>query len=218
MIQVIGVKKILVLLLLVAANAALAAVTYLYVQPEAQKLERQLRSTKTQISQKQADTERLRNEFDEIQARKQDFETLTSAGFVSDQNRLVARRRITDIQKYSKVLRASYDIGAANIVKNKMVTDIEHVILQSPVKVSVEALDDIDFYSFIYWMESAFPGHVAVTNMTVQRTSDVSEVSLRQIGSGLPMTLVKGNVEFVWRTLAPESDVHKSDEFGPGGF
>ena len=218
MIQIVGLRKVIILVLLVAANTALAAVTYLYVQPESGKLDRQLRSIKSQVAQKREDTDRLRNEFEEVQEKKVYFESLQASGFLSDQNRLDARRRIMDIQQFTKVLRAGYNINSASILRNKTTDEIGYVVLSSAIDVEVEALDDIDFYNFMYLMENAFPGHIAVTSVRLQRATDLSEVSLRQIGSGLSMTLVKGNVKFIWRTIVPEADVQPSGEFGARGF
>ncbi len=218
MFQVIGVKRILMLIILIAANAALAAVTYLYVMPEKQGVEQQLNMTRAQISQKRGESERLRTEFQQIQEQKANFENMRAAGIISNQNRLAARRRIMDIQEYSRVLKASYDIGSAEVEQTKAATDIRHVILNSPVGVDIEAIDDRDIFSFIYWMENAFPGHVAVTSLKIERVLDVNDATLRAIGSGTPVVLVRGAIDFVWRTMAPEEEVRAAQEFGSEGF
>lgn len=218
MMQVLGIKRILMLVVLVAANAALAAATYLYVVPENNRLESELRSVRSQISTKRAEADRLRNEFEQIQEQKAYFEGLETAGFMSDQNRLVARRRIMNIQQYTKVLRAGYDISSADVVNNKIADEIGYVVLSSPISVDVEALDDVDFYNFIYWMENAFPGHVSVGSVNMERALDLNEATLRAIGSGTPTALIKGKVNFVWRTMVPEDEVRVSDGFGSEGF
>ncbi len=218
MIQVLGIKRILILIVLLAANIALGAATYMYVFPENEGLERQLRSTRAQIAAKRAESDRLRNDFQQIQQQKERFEDLQAAGFMSDQNRLVARRRILSIQEYTKVLRASYNISSANVVGHKATDGMGYVILSTPIRIGVEAIDDLDFYSFIYWMENAFPGHMSIQSVTLERVLDVNEATLRQIGSGISTTLIRGNLDFVWRTMVPEGDVRTLDEFGSGDF
>lgn len=218
MIQSLGIKRILVLIVLVAANAALAAGAYLYVVPEQEQVARQLKMTVSEIASKKSEVNRLRNEFDEIQKQKEFYGRLQDAGFMSNQNRLVARRRITEIQKYSKVLKVGYDISPADVEYRKETGDVNYVVLSSPIKAEIEALDDIDIYAFIFWMENAFPGHVAATKLELTRTLDINDATLRAIGSGSFPTMVKGSVGFRWRTIVPEAEVKATDRFSSEGF
>lgn len=217
MIQVLGAKRILLLIIFLSANAALAATTYLYVMPKRDQLQRELNTTRSQITQKRTDAEKLRNEFQEIQQQKAYFQSMQAAGLTSDQNRLVARRRIAEIQNYSRVLKASYNINSATVEEGAAAREIGHVILNSPIRVDIEAMDDSDFYAFLYWMENAFPGHTAVSKMKIERVLDVNEATLRAIGSGTPVVLIKGNIDFVWRTMVPEEQIRTSN-FGSEGF
>lgn len=79
------------------------------------------------------------------------------------------------------------------------------MMLDTPVSLTIEAMDDVDFFNFIYWIENGFPGHISVSSLSMERTLDVNDVTLRQIGSGVETTLVKGKVSFNWRTLIPET-------------
>jgi len=218
MMQVLGTKRVLVLIILIAVNAALAAATYLYAKPGRVDTERQLNMTRAQITQKRNEADKLRNEFEQIQAQKGDFEHLQAAGYISDQNRLVARRRITDIQEYSRVLKAGYNINSATIEEGKEVKDIGYVVLNSPISVDIEAMDDRDFYAFIYWMQNAFPGHISVTDLTIDRVLDINEATLRAIGAGTQVSLIKGNVDFTWRTMVPEAQIKAASNAEGGGF
>ena len=79
--------------------------------------------------------------------------------------------------------------------------------MSSELAINIDAMDDIDFYSFIYWLRNTFPGHVTIDNIKMQRMNDVNDVTVRQIGSGLPMTMIKGDVSAKWRTIVPKSTV-----------
>jgi hypothetical protein len=218
MIGVIGVKRILILVILIALNAGLGAAAYLYVMPENQRLEGTLNSTRAQISTKRAEAQSLREDFQQIEAQRERFEALQDAGFLSDQNRLVARRRIISIQQYTKVLSAAYDIKSAEIEENVFAEEIGYAVLDSPVDIRVEAIDDVDFYNFIYWMENAFPGHISIETMRIRRDLDVNDNTLRSIGTGNPVALINGDVEFSWRTIVPEENVRELNELNAQGF
>ena len=57
-----------------------------------------------------------------------------------------------------------------------------------------------------------FPGHVSVNNVKLERKLDVNEITLRQIGSGIPAVMVQGSVDFDWRTMVPENMVQSPAE------
>ncbi|HIF25521.1 MAG TPA: hypothetical protein EYG18_05030 [Micavibrio sp.] len=207
MIQVIGLKRLIILSVLLAFNAALGAGLYLYVMPENLSVTRQLSSTRSQVATMRNDAQELRGDIEQIEDKKSYFTNLQTVGFMSDQNRLVARRRIMDIQQYSKVLKAKYDIGSAVVMDDENLSNSDQVVLSSELAINIDAMDDIDFYSFIYWLRNTFPGHVTIDNIKMQRMNDVNDVTVRQIGSGLPMTMIKGDVSAKWRTIVPKSTV-----------
>jgi hypothetical protein len=161
----------------------------------------------------------MRSELQQIDALKARFAALKQAGFFSDQNRLVARRRITDIQQKTGVLQAKYDIGSGQVVKAPGAEEAGYAILKSKVSVSVEALDDIDVYNFIYWMENTFPGHMMVASVKMTRPTELNEAVLRAIGSGQATTLIKADLVFSWRTMVAADSVSTapSEDQGTGG-
>lgn len=207
MIQILGIKRILTLLILAGINAALAAGVYLFFIPHNQQLGAELTNLTSQVSAKRADTERLQSEYQVIQEQKVYFSGLEAAGFFSDQNRAVARQRVNDIQRFTNVLSAKYNITSAQVEKTALADEAGYVVLNSPVTVDVEALDDVDFYTFVYWLENAFPGHVSVKTLKAERSLDVNEATLRSVGNGTPAALIKGSVSFDWRTMIPADKV-----------
>lgn len=207
MIGMIGKKRLAILAFLIVINAAMAGAVYFYLTPQNDKLEKELRTVKAQSAGKQSETERLRSEYKDIQKKKTHFDNLEQAGFFSDQSRFVGQKRIEDIQKFTSILTARYEIRSAVTEKNPFTAPAGHIILNSPVSVSMDALDDVDVYNFIYWMENAFPGHVSVKSLSLSRELEINDAVVREVGNGIPVTLVKGAVEFNWRTMLPESQV-----------
>lgn len=206
MISVIGSRRVFILAFLLLLNAAMAGAVYAYLIPQSGKLESDLRQLKSDISGKQAETEKLKAEYQLIQEQKVAFEDLKGTGFLGHQDRVVARERIEAIRAHSRVLLANYNIMAATVEENAFAAQASHVVLNSPMSAQIDALDDQDFYSFIYWLENGFPGHIMVNNLEVRRENEVNDVTLRQVGSGVPIVMVKGSVDFEWRTVVPSSE------------
>lgn len=215
MIGLIGTKRLIILISLLAVNAALGSILYFYVMPENEKTSRQLSALKSQVNQTRNDTYELENNYKLIQEQKFDYENLVKAGFFQAQDRLAFRRRMGEIQRYSNVLRASFDIPPANIEENEGAEKADHVVLRSRVSVDIDALDDIDLYNFIFWIENGFPGHTGITRLSMKREQDIDDKTLRQIGSGSEVILVSGSIEYDWRTMVPKNQV--TDDLGSFG-
>lgn len=207
MMALIGIKRLIIIGILLGFNAVLGAGVYLYLVPENEKMSKQLSSLTSKINTTRNDTTELETNYKLIQEEKFDYENLLKAGFFDSQDRLAFRRRMSEVQRYSKVLRASFDITPANVEENKGAEDADHVILRSVVSVNIDAMDDIDLYNFIFWLENGFPGHSTITKLSMKRELDVDENSLRQIGSGRELVLVSGSLDYEWRTMVPKNDV-----------
>jgi len=212
MFKTLGFKRIVLLLALATADVAMGSAVYLYYMPQSLKLEREFRSVRQQAIAKRDDAGRLRMEYEQIQEQKDHFQALEATGFFSDQSRVVARERIEAAQRYTNVLTARYNMQAAKLEKRAEAENSGRVVVNTPVSIDIEALDDMDFYNFIFWVENAFPGHVSLQNIKIERAADVNEATLRQIGNGTAATLVKGKLDFSWRTMMPVSLVGQ-----PGG-
>lgn len=207
MLQLIGFKRLIIIAILLSLNVVLGAAVYGYLVPENKKKDSELSALKSKISQIRSDTFQLEDNYKLIQEQKFDYENLVQAGYFNTQDRLAFRRRMTDIQRYTQVLRASFDIAPAGIEANEKIKAAEHVILKSPVSVDIEALDDVDFYNFLFWLENGFPGHSQITSLNIKREEDVDDQTLRAIGSGTDLTMITGSVKFDWRTFVPENQI-----------
>ncbi len=210
MMKVLGAKRMMGILVLLLFNAVMAASVYAYLIPENGSLSKDLRNMRSTIAVKRSETEQLRGDYQKIQDQKTFFEGLDKVGFFNKQSRSLARERIEAVQKFSKVLSARYDITPAVVEQNTHAVKAGHVILNTSVNVDIDALDDIDFYSFVFWIENAFPGHTSVTNVKLERVIDVNAATLRQIGNGVATVLMKGKLGFSWRTMVPQEEVVSS--------
>ncbi len=218
MINVIGGRRLLVLAVMVLVNAALATGLYYYLLPEKDNLTRDLRSVKSQISLRETDIANLQLEREKLLEQKDTFEELKELGFLSEQDRIVARERIEEIRELSRVLAVRYTIKPAILETNEEIKKAGHIILSSPFHVEIEALDDVDIYRFIYLLKTSFPGHVSFDQLELKKGQDVTEETLRQIGSGTPVVLVRGVLDFTWRTILPEEQVELTGEYATRGL
>lgn len=203
MIKVLGIKRVLTLAILFGINVVLAAMLYFVVMPGKDSTETELRNTRAAVQSRRAEVTRLQTEYQQIQQEKSLFGDLENSGFFGSQDRLEARKTMESIQTASHVLSAKYNINAVEPKENSAAAISDHIILQSPVSVQIDALDDVDVYNFLYWVENGFPGQALITDITLERKQDIDENVLKQIGNGSPAVLMTASVKFAWNTFVP---------------
>lgn len=212
MIDVIGTRRLLILLAMVAINAAFGAGLYYYMRPQEVSLENELSSVKTAISSKEGDIANLQVELDKLIEQRDTFKHLKKMGFFSTQDRIDARERIDEIRELSRVLSVKYLIKPAVLESNENIERANHVILSSSFHVDIDALDDMDIYRFMYLLKTSFPGHVSFDKIELVKLTDVNEPVLKKIGSGEPVVVVRARIDFTWRTILPEDEAKFGDK------
>ena len=207
MIKVIGIQRLVILGVLVAANVLLAAVIYLYLIPQESKLARDLRVLKSSNQSKSSDIDRMQIEFEQLGEQQDSFERLKQDGFFKAQIRSVAKNILNDIQGESNVVSARTKISAGRIEENEEAKKSKYKLLVSPVVLEIQAYDDSDIYRYLFILEKKYPGHLSVDKILIRRTGDISGPVLRAIATKANPVLVTANVELSWRTMIPESQI-----------
>lgn len=207
MIRVLGTKRVLMLVLLVAMNVAMAASVYMFLQPQRIKKQSELAGVNGQISTVQSDINRMQIEFDQLAVQQNQFEKLKEKGFFSNQGRRSAEKVFEAIQKQAGVISAIASIQSGTVEDSEEAQKAEHKILKSPVSVKVDATDSIDVYRYIYLLERFFPGHLTFNKITMARKAEVTGTILRSIASGSNPPLVEADIDMTWRTMIPQSEV-----------
>jgi hypothetical protein len=93
------------------------------------------------------------------------------------------------------------------LVADPLADQASQVVLKSPVTVNVSAMDDVDVYSFLKFVQEKFPGDIDVTSMKLKRTEIFNEAMLRKIGGGSASPLIESEIVFDWYTMAPKDVV-----------
>lgn len=207
MIQVIGIKRLIILFILISVNAALAAGVYLYAMPEEDASSRRLRSLRSQVNSVQSDIDRMQIEFEQLDQQQDRFDELKAKGLFSAQGRSDAKALLSVIQDRSRVISAVVSVKPGFVQDDAEAKKANHKILMSPIEIKLEAFDDASVYRYIELAKRSFPGHLSLDGIKINRTRDVSSPVLRAIASGTNPVLVSAEILMSWRTIIPESQV-----------
>jgi len=212
MIGVIGIKRLFFLFVFIAINVVLAAGVYMYLTPKKQGLEREKRALGGQLSVVRSDMERMKIEFEQLDAQQDYFDDLKMKGFFSAQERSNAKVLFSEIQADSNVISAVVSVDSGVVGDDKEAEKANHKVLISPVEVEIRAFDDGDIYRYIEMALDRFPGHLSFDRVEISRIQDVSSPVLRAIASGAYPEMVYARLGMSWRTLIPDSQIIEGRE------
>jgi len=212
MIEALGFKRLLILIVLGGAVAVLAFFNFMVFAPQAAATKAALNKANGENSTLTADIESMKNGMAKFQTEKVLFDQINKIGVFNEQNRVVARERFNVMQKLSKVMAAKYEIKPATLVESGLTsvdgtTDDTYAILRSPISVSLSALDDLDIYRFVYYLNYSFPGQVTIKNLHIERNDKVSPSTLKEIGGGEPPELISSRMDLDWNTIVNRNNV-----------
>ena len=207
MIASIGYKKSLLLFVLAGAFAFLAFSTYFVFQPKAVSSKTELQKLEAQALTLQSEVDQMQQDFALFDSKKALFENISRMGFFNDQNRVLARERFDTLQKLSKIMSARYEIKPAKVFSQDLPLETGFVVMESPITITLTALDDIDIYRFIYYLNYGFPGHIMIDKLEIKREGEVSPDVLKAIGLGNPPPLITATMEMQWRTMARKESI-----------
>ncbi len=203
----IGAKRFFVLVVCGGVFAVLSLYAYAIIMPQESARKKQRDAAFAEVAQTRADIEKMRSDLVTFETQKQLFEKLNKIGFLNDQNRVLTRARFESLQGLSKIVSAKYEIKAAKITENELSENTGYVTMQSPISLSISAIDDLDIYRFIYYLNYGFPGHIKIINIKIERSGEVTPEALKQIGAGQPPQIISAIMELEWTTMAKKDSI-----------
>jgi len=207
MIRVLGAKRIVVLLVLIAVNVLLAAMVYGFIMPEKVKMQMNLNGLTRAIGVVGRDISHLQIEFDQLEDQQALYEELEKDGFFRGQNRRQAQDLLERVQAESQVISAVASIRPGEVEDHEEAEKANYKILVSPINLDIESMDDVGVYRYLYLVEKVFPGHIMVNSIEMERNQNLNAAVLRAVALGESPALIKAHVELSWRTMIAESQI-----------
>lgn len=207
MMNALGKKRILILATLSVLLAVLSLLAFFVTMPQASKTKKRLDEISANKNQIAIEMEKMRADYITFENQRVLFDKLDKTGFLNDQNRVLTRARFETLQRLSKIVSAKYEIKAAVITENDLSSNTGYVTIQSPISVSLSAIDDLDIYRFVYYLNYGFPGFVKIKELTIERSAEVTPDVLKAIGAGAPPQIITAKMELEWTTMTKKSSI-----------
>ncbi|MFP4312908.1 MAG: hypothetical protein ACLFR0_01165 [Alphaproteobacteria bacterium] len=218
MIKILGARRILLLLILLALNGVFGATVYMYLQPQLKKEEINLRTAKSQEQQVRSDISDLQLEFDQLEEQRDAFRALQADGFFSNQSRRQVEDVFLQAKQASGILTATVNVRPGEVIEDEDAAKAGYVLLKSPISIRFEGIDDTDVYIYLDYLEKNFPGYLSVEDIYIRRVANVNDTILRAIAGGSKPAMVDGRLELNWTTMVERGDVLDEADIETGGL
>ncbi|PZP53331.1 MAG: hypothetical protein DI586_11160 [Micavibrio aeruginosavorus] len=202
MLEILGRRRLIVLVGLIVLAASSAYVLYEYLIPEKVKAESVLSSAKSALQQKRIEIQKLKEEYALLQTQLRDFKNIEAKGFFNDQGRVEAQENFEKLRTVSGVINAKYSIKTGQLKEDARANEAGYVILTSPIQVELDSIEDTDVYSFIKLVQERYPGKIDISKMSITKPDRLTSSKLREIYRGKPVPLIKSYLDIEWKTMA----------------
>lgn len=213
--KLIGIKRALILAILLAINLAIAGIYFFMIEPMRSRSMVSLQQVEGQIGGLQSKISNVKKELEDFKRDKPRYEELNAVGFFNTQDRFQMGRDLDKVQTASGLPGFAYSISEIKEIPNKDAASSKSRLISSRIEVTnALALVDEDFFRFIDVMTKQFPAHVRLEAFSVMRNKELSADTLGRLRKGDLATVIDAKASFDWLTIVPAdpAELKKADK------
>ena len=205
--KLIGVKRALILAILLAINLAIAAVYFLQIGPMKEEAQMRLAGVNGEISTQSQKISNIRADLAKFRETLPLYQELERRGFALNQDRFRMSRDLDDVRNRAKLAGFSFVINDIKKIANTEADAAQMQLIDSRIKIdNVVSLIDPPLYEFIDLMQSQFPAHVRVQSFEITRKDPLDAVALGKITRRESVNLISAKVTFDWLTVVAKEE------------
>ena len=205
--KLIGVKRTLILAILLAINLAIAAVFFLQISPMRDEAQAKLSAVDSEISEQSQKISNIKADLDTFNRTLPDFKALEAKGFTLNQDRFRMSRDLDDVRKKAQLAGFSFTINDIKKIDEPDALAAHMQLIDSRIRIeNVVSLLDLNIYDFVDKMTTDFPAHLRVQSFDIQRKDPLNGTALEHIAKHEPVNLLSATAQFDWLTVVPKQD------------
>jgi hypothetical protein len=216
--KLIGLKRAIILAVLLLINVLIAGVYFLQVMPMAEESARKLNEVNGQIASTSQKISSIKADLETFKVTLPQYRELEAKGFTLPQDRFRMSRDLDAVRLKAELAGFKFTINDIRRVESPDVDPTPMQLIYRRIKVdNVESLLDINIYNFIDAMQRDFPAHTRFQSLQIRRKDPLNGAALAKIQRREKVDLITAEAQFDWLTIVPKA----TDEAGsgpPGGL
>jgi hypothetical protein len=214
--KLIGLKRAIILAVLLLINVLIAAIYFLQVMPMAEESERKLNEVNGQIASTSQKIASIKADLEIFKTTLPQFKELEAKGFTLPQDRFRMSRDLDTVRLKAELAGFKFTINDIRRVENPDIDQTTMQLIYRRIKVdNVESLLDTNFFTFVDVMQRDFPAHTRFQSLQVRRKDPLNGTALAKIQRKERVDLITAEAQFDWLTVVPK--VTEEQGSGPGG-
>ncbi|MDP2205204.1 MAG: hypothetical protein Q8K65_02750 [Alphaproteobacteria bacterium] len=202
--KLIGIKRALILAILLAINLAIAGLYFFVIEPMRSRASIQLTGIESEIAGLQSKIQGVKRELADFKVNLPKYEELKSVGFFNAQDRFDLMRHLDRVKDSAALPGFPFDVTEIKEIPSSDAAASQSRLVYSRINVKdVPTLVDSDFYNFIDVMQKTFPAHVRLSSFSIARAAQMDATLLQQIRRKEKNTAMTAKVAFDWLTIVP---------------
>ncbi len=204
MIKLIGLKRLVVLVCVIALNLLALGVYLFSVGPMLSNVQMRQNSLNGEISGLRGRISAVRMDTAYLKKNLPKYTALQQSGFFTQQNRFTIKSAMEDMRVKAGISNFAYSVGKVHTISNADAAAIHYKLIASEIVINhiVSPLDS-NIYLLAQDMGQSFPSFVRLEEMDVHRTKKVDAESLKAIAEGKPVSFVGAALTFESLALVP---------------
>jgi len=208
--KLIGIKRTLLLAILLAINLAIAGLYFFVIEPMRSGASSQLSGIESEIAGLQGKIQSVKRELADFKVNLPKYEELKAVGFFNAQDRFDLMRHLDRVKDRAGLPGFPFDVTEIKEVTNSDAAVSQSRLVYSRISIKdLPTLIDNDFYAFIDVMQQTFPAHVRLSSFSIARAPNFDAEMLRQIRLKQKNTAVSAKIAFDWLTIVPAASDKK---------
>ncbi len=214
MMELLGVKRAIILGSMVAINVLIVVLLFLLIMPMKDDTQARLDTAKSEISRLQTEIQNIKTEMQTLKETLPQYDALAGKGFFNAQDRFFISRTLEDLKNRSQLFGFSFTIQSLREIANADAATANRRVVASRIQFEkVSSLLDTGFFDFMDKIETTFPQHARIVSFDLKKDVQVSEDVLKRLAT-TPVSLITGELVMDWITM---TDIPPAPVPGVGG-
>lgn len=200
----------MLILFLAFLNAGVISVYFLHTKGSLEDIENTIDRSKDNIRDIEAQISEIKYDRQKIIELEAQYKDILDAGYLENQDRIIIQRNFDRMADVSKIINANYTATRGEVLPDDQAEEAGYALVKTDIRVSLESIDDIKIYDFLYLIDQFYPGITNMRSIRVEKVRELSRASLMEMTGSEPEPLAEGAVEFEWISLVPETDLQNT--------
>lgn len=195
--QMIGIKRLILLAVLLAMNVIFFIVSSVFFAPQIENNTRNLQQVQREVSRYQKDLHSIKSDLTQLDDQKSVFERLKTRKFFEALDLSKQEALFTQLAEREGV-EASFTVTPSVPVSAPELERAGWKLSRRSVTVKINALDDVDVYHYIHGLSEELSGYIKFKDLNIRRNLDFSLDTLRAIARGEFPAIIDADLVFDW--------------------